>query len=138
MPAAPLPEALLEFARRPQVGVIATLRADGSPHTVATWYDLEPDGTVLVNMDASRQRLAHLRRDPHVSLTLLEAPNWYRHVSLLGRVVRIEDDEDLADIDRLARRYTGSPFSRRDAHRVSAWIAVDAWHAWDGAAPWNP
>jgi hypothetical protein len=35
------------------------------------------------------------------------------------------------DIDRLARRYTGNPFRRRDAQRVSAWIEVDRWHGWD-------
>jgi len=52
-------------------------------------------------------------------------------VSLLGRVVSLEDDPDLVDIDRLARRYTDKPFRRRDAKRVSAWIEVDRWHAWD-------
>ena len=31
------------------------------------------------------------------------------HVSLLGRIVEIYDDADLADIDRLARRYSGHP-----------------------------
>jgi PPOX class probable F420-dependent enzyme len=138
MPRGPLPPELLDVVRRPQLGVIATLRPDGSPHTVATWYDVEDDGTVLVNMDASRQRLRHMRDDPRVSLTVLEARNWYRHVSLLGRVARIEDDPDLVGIDRLARRYTGSPFGRRDARRVSAWIAVDSWHAWDDSGPWNP
>jgi PPOX class probable F420-dependent enzyme len=138
MPRAPLPPELLDFVRRPQVAVIATLRSDGAPHTVATWYDVEDDGMVLVNMDASRRRLEHMRNDPRVSLTVLEARNWYRHVSLLGRVVRIEDDPELRDIDRLARRYTGSPFGRRDAHRVSAWIAVDSWNAWDDSGPWTP
>ena len=130
MPRGPLPPELLDFVRRPQLGVIATLRPDGSPHTVATWYDLEDDGTVLVNMDASRQRLGHMRNDPRVSLTVLEARNWYRHVSLLGRVVRIEDDPELADIDRLARHYVGRPHGTRDQPRVSAWMRPDTWYGW--------
>jgi hypothetical protein len=62
---------------------------------------------------------------------VLNRDDWYTHVSLLGRVVSIEDDPDLTDIDRLARRYTGKPFRRRDAKRVSAWIEIDRWHAWD-------
>ena len=57
--------------------------------------------------------------------------DWYRHVSLYGAVVRFADDVDLADIDRLCLRYTGKPFSNRNAKRVSAWIEPHGWHGWD-------
>jgi PPOX class probable F420-dependent enzyme len=130
MPELPVPPHVDEFLRRPNPAVIATLRPDGSPHTVATWYDWE-DGRVLVNMEATRLRLRHMRRDPRVSLTALDKDDWYTHVSLLGRVVSLEDDPELTDIDRLAMRYTGKPFRRRDAKRVSAWIEIDRWHSWD-------
>ena len=83
---------------------MATVRADGSPHSVATWYDWV-DGLILLNMDASRARLGHLRRDPRVSLTVLDKDSWYSHVSLTGVVDRLVDDPELADIDRLALRY---------------------------------
>lgn len=135
MPPVPVPAELVEFLRRPHPAVIATLKPDGAPHTVATWYDWD-DGEVLVNMDASRARLGFMRRDPRVALTVLEHRDWYRHVSLLGRVARIEPDPDLADIDRLARRYTGNPFRNRNAERYSARIAVESWHAWAGSEPW--
>jgi hypothetical protein len=81
-------------------------------------------------MDESRLRLRFLRRDPRAALTALGADSWYGHVSLLGRVVRIEDDPDLRDIDRLAVRYTGKPFRSRDQKRVSAWLQPERWHAW--------
>jgi len=48
----------------------------------------------------------------------------------MGRVVRIEDDDDLADIDRLALRYTGRPFRTRARKRVSAWLQPERWHEW--------
>lgn len=134
MPRVPVPPEVDQFLARANAAIVGTLRADGSPHTVPTWYDWE-DGRVLVNMDESRRRLGHIRRDPRVSLTVLDGHQWYRHVSLLGRVVSIEDDDDFADIDRLARRYTGKPFERR-GRRVSAWIEPDRWHGWEGAAPW--
>ena len=137
MPNAPLPAELVAFVRRPQPAVVASVRADGSPHTVATWYDWE-DGLLLLNMDASRRRLRFMREDPRVALTVLEEGNWYRHVSLLGHVERVEADTELRDIDRLAVRYTGVPFRRRDAVRFSAWVRVDAWHAWDDSGPWEP
>ena len=44
---------------------ITTLRADGQPVSVATWYLLDGD-RLLVNMDATRKRLEHLRHDPRV------------------------------------------------------------------------
>lgn len=130
MPPVPVPSDVLEFLAGPNPAVVASVRPDGSPHSVPTWYDLEPDGTVLLNMDATRLRLSFIRRDPRVSLTVLDAATWYTHVSLLGSIVRIEDDPDLAGIDRLALRYTGVPFRKRDAARVSAWLEPSRWHRW--------
>ena len=129
MPQVPLPPELDAFLRLPNPAVVATIRPDGSPHTVATWYDWD-GGRALLNMDESRLRLRFMRRDPRVALTVLGEESWYSHVSLLGRIVSIEDDPDLADIDRLARRYTGRPFRTRDARRVSAWLEPQRWHAW--------
>ena len=136
MPRPPVPGYVDEFLARPNPAVVATLRPDGSPHTVPTWYDWE-DGRVLLNMDETRLRLRFLRRDPRVALTVLDDGSWYRHVSLIGRAASIEDDADLADIDRLSRRYMGSPFGTRDRRRVSAWIEVERWHTWQGGGPWR-
>jgi PPOX class probable F420-dependent enzyme len=135
MPEVPVPEVVSDFLARPNPAIVATLRRDGSPHSVATWYDWD-DGRVLLNMDESRLRLSHLRRDPRVSLTVLDGDDWYRHLSLFGTVVSIEDDSDLADIDRLAVRYTGQTFRRRDRRRVSAWMAPERWHGWGDTGPW--
>jgi hypothetical protein len=101
--------------------------------SVATWYLLEDDDSVLVNMDAGRARLRWIEAHPFVSLTALKKDEWYTHVTVRGTIVRWERGERkaLADIDRLARHYTGDLFSRRDAKRVSAWIRIDHWHAWD-------
>lgn len=129
MPPTPVPPHVDEFLRKPNSAVVASLRPDGSPHTTPTWYYWE-NGLVLLNMDESRLRLRFMRRDPRVALTVLDEDSWYRHVSLLGRIVRIEDDPDLADIDSLALRYTGSPFQTRDHKRVSAWMQPARWHGW--------
>jgi PPOX class probable F420-dependent enzyme len=132
----PVPPKVDELLSRPNPAVVATLRPDGSPHTAATWYDWE-DGRVLLNMAETRLRLGFLRRDPRAALTVLDKGSWYRHVSLLGRVVSIEDDVDLADIDRLARRYTGRDYRSREQKRVSAWLEPDRWHGWAGGDAWT-
>ena len=136
MPRVPVPPGADDFLKRPNPAVVATLRPDGSPHTAATWYDWE-DERVLLNMDESRVRLRYLRRNPRAALTVLDDGSWYRHLSLIGRVVSIEDDADLADIDRLARRYTGRPYRVRDRRRISAWLEPERWHGWDGGRAWG-
>lgn len=129
MPRPPLPANVAALLARPNPAVVATLRADGQPVSVATWY-LLVDGRVLVNMDAARKRLDHLRADPRVTLTALDADGWYTHVSLQGRVVELVDDAGLADIDRISTHYTGHPYPDRVRPRVSAWIEIDRWHGW--------
>jgi PPOX class probable F420-dependent enzyme len=136
MPKVPIPDEVSEFLSRPNPAIVATLRRDGSPHTVPTWYDWS-DGLVLLNMDETRLRLQHMRRDPRIALAVLDADSWYRHISLIGEVVSIEDDVDLADIDRLALRYTGRPFRTRDKRRVSAWMRPERWHGWSDRGAWR-
>jgi PPOX class probable F420-dependent enzyme len=129
MPKPPLPDELQALLREPNPAVMASLKPDGSPLSVATWY-LWEDGRVLVNLDHSRARLEHLRHDPRVSLTVLDN-NWYRHVSLQGRVAAIEPDADLKDIDRISNHYRGQAYQVRDSARFSAWIEIATWHAWN-------
>ncbi len=129
----PLPEKAKELLARPNPAVITSLRGDGQPVSVATWYIFDDD-RILVNMDETRKRLKHLRQDPRVTLTALDADSWYTHVSVQGRVVEMFEDKGLVDIDRLSTHYTGRPYPNRESPRVSAWIAVDSWHGWGSAA----
>jgi hypothetical protein len=85
---------------------------------------------VLLNMEDSRVRLGYMRVDPRVSLTVLAENDWYHHVTLMGRIVSIEEDVDLRDIDRLALRYTGKPYRKRDRKRFTAWLEPERWHQW--------
>ena len=133
MPHLPFTDQVRALLEQANPAVITTLRRDGQPVSVATWYAMVGD-QVLVNMDESRVRLKHLRHDPRVSMTVLDEGDWSTHVSLVGRVVELYDDTDLADIDLLSRRYGGEAFHNRDRGRVSALIEVDRWHAWAGAA----
>jgi PPOX class probable F420-dependent enzyme len=126
-----LPDQLIRLLKAPNPAVMATVRSDGSPQTVATWYELEADGRILLNLDATRVRLAHLRRRPEVAMTVLDGDSWYRHVSLRLSVAEIADDDGMQLIDRLAIRYLGVPYQKRDQHRVNVWLTIDSWFGWD-------
>jgi PPOX class probable F420-dependent enzyme len=130
MPTPPLPEDLRRLLAEPNAAVMATLRKDGRPVSVATWYLLDGD-RILVNLQEDRTRLQHLRNDPRVALTVLDSKSWYTHVSVQGHVVELVDDAGLADIDRIARHYIGDAYPVRDRERVSVWIEIDSYHAWN-------
>jgi PPOX class probable F420-dependent enzyme len=129
VPVPPLPPPALELLRQANPAVIAVLMPDGQM-SVATWYLLEDDGRVLVNMDAERARVDWMRRDGRVSLTVLDGAAWYTHVSVRGRIVEWRDDPDLVDIDRLSRHYGGQAYSNRDRARISALVEIEYWHGW--------
>jgi PPOX class probable F420-dependent enzyme len=125
----PFPDDVRELLSRPLPAVVATLRSDGMPVTVATWYLLEDDGRILVNMDHSRVRVKHLRRDPRIALTAL-ADDWYTHVTVTGTVDGVTEDVGLVDIDRLSQHYRGRPYRNRTSQRFSAHIVVEQWQGW--------
>jgi len=134
VPDLPLPQHVLDLLAKPNPAVMATIAADGRPVTVATWYLLEPDATILLGLDAARARLNHLHRDPRVSLTALAQDNWYTHVSVQGRVGPIIEDEGLRDIDRLSQHYTGQPYRNRERPRVSTRLVIERWHGWSAGS----
>jgi PPOX class probable F420-dependent enzyme len=129
MPKPPLPPEAVELLLRPNPCVMATLRSDGTPLSTPTWYVWD-DGRVLVNLDEGRVRLKHLRDDPRVSFSVMDKDDWYTHVSLIGRVAEMYDDENKTDIDRIATHYIGGPYPDRVRPRVSVWVEVERWTVW--------
>jgi len=134
MPLTPLPAELADFLRRPNPAVVASIKPNGELHTAATWYEIARDNTILLNMDGSRARLKYLRLDPRVSMTVIDADDWYAHVSVTGTVREIRPDPRMEDIDRLSHRYTGHPYRDRNRDSWSAIIGITRWHAWKASA----
>src|ERR1700712_3577791 len=129
MTQSPLSDSAKEMLGKANPAVISTVRSDGQPVSAATWYLLRGD-QLLVNLDEGRIRLKHIRNDPRVSLTVLDEGDWYTHVTVIGRVTQMYDDEGLADIDALSRNYTGKPYGDRARARVSALIDVHRVSGW--------
>lgn len=133
MPPEPLPAVLQRFLAKPREAVVGTVRQDGAPVTTACWYELAADGRVVLSMDEASHRIEHLRHDPRLALTVL-GDDWYTHVSLLGRAGELRPDRDLADIDRLSRRYLGVPYEDRGYRGVTVFAEVEAWHTYGDPA----
>ncbi len=123
-----------EILRRPNPGVLAVVRGDGTPLTAAVWYLWEGGDRALLTFGAGRARLRHLSKNPAVSLTVIDHDDWVRNVTLFGKVVDIRDDEGLVVADRLAQHYFGTPYPDRQSPRVAAALEIESWFGWDAYA----
>ena len=88
--------------------VVTTLRDDGSPHSTVTWVT-EEDGKVLFNTVSRRAKARHLQQDPRASVTVLDAEDGYRWISVSGPVALTTEGAD-DDIGRLSWKYDGQAF----------------------------
>jgi PPOX class probable F420-dependent enzyme len=89
----------------PYVGVVTTLREDGSPHSTIVWVDVEGD-KVSFNTARGRAKPKHLEHDPRASLLMVDPNNAFRWVAVSGSIEMTEEGAD-AQIDKLAKKYLG-------------------------------
>ena len=55
----------------------------------------------------------NLRRDPRLSLSVVDFHNPYEEVQIRGRVVEFRDDSKLEVMDAISHKYIGAPFPMR-------------------------
>jgi PPOX class probable F420-dependent enzyme len=120
---AKLSEKARDFLQQPYVGEVTTIRPDGSPHTTVVWVDVDTD-EVLFNTAVGRAKERYLRKDPRVSLIVVDPEDPYRWVSVTGKA---ELDTDGADdeIDKLAKKYLGQdsyPWRKPEEQRINVRI----------------
>jgi len=102
---ATLTEAERRFLEQPFVGAVTTLRPDGSPHSTVVWVDVEDEG-VSFNTAIGRAKERYLRRDPRVSMLVVDPEDVHRWLAVSGTVVMTTDGAQ-AHIDRLHAKYLG-------------------------------
>jgi PPOX class probable F420-dependent enzyme len=107
----------------PYVGVVTTLREDGSPHSTIVWVDVEGD-KVSFNTALGRAKPKHLEHDPRASLLMVDPNDAFRWVAVSGPVEMTQDGAD-AQIDKLAKKYLGKdeyPWRNPEETRVKVLI----------------
>jgi PPOX class probable F420-dependent enzyme len=113
-------KALLE---RPIHGWVTTLDENGAPHSTVVWVGLDERG-VYFNTAVGRVKEKNLRRDPRLSLGVLDPDDAYNLVSITGTaVLETEGADDV--INGLAKKYMGVdeyPFRRPGEQRVTVRI----------------
>lgn len=112
-----------EFLEQPYVGEVTTLRNDGSPHTTVVWVDTDTD-VVTFNTAVGRVKERNIRRDPRVSLIVVDPEDAYKWISVTGEAELTTDGAD-AQIDKLSKKYLGRdeyPWRNPAEQRISVRI----------------
>jgi PPOX class probable F420-dependent enzyme len=120
---AKLSETQLQFLENPYVGVVTTLREDGSPHSTVVWVDVE-DGIPSFNTASGRAKPKNLEQDPRAALLVIDPSDAYKWVSIDGRVEVTTEGAD-PQIDKLAKKYIGKdeyPWRNPDEQRIKVRI----------------
>jgi PPOX class probable F420-dependent enzyme len=92
---------------------VATIREDGTPHVTPVWVDYDGEH-VLLNTVVGHAKERHLRRDPRVTVLVLDQENPYSYVSVTG-VAELTTDGAEEHIGKLSMKYFGVPmFGNRD------------------------
>ena len=120
---AKLNETQQQFLENPYVGVVTTLRKDGSPHSTVVWVDVE-DGVPSFNTALGRKKPENLEQDPRAALLVVDPQNAYKWIAVDGKTKITTDGAD-PQIDKLAKKYLGKdeyPFRKEGEQRVTVRI----------------
>lgn len=104
---------------------VATIRPDGTPHVSPVWVDFDGED-VIFNTALGRAKERHLRRDPRLTISVVDHENPYQYVEVTGTAELTEEGAD-DHIDRMSQKYRGvakyasrQPGERRVLVRVRA------------------
>jgi PPOX class probable F420-dependent enzyme len=110
--AIPLSNEIRALLDSPNFAHLATLMPDGSPQSVPVWIGREDD-RVLICTGESSLKGKNTKRDPRVSISVVDYHDPYKEAQLRGRVVERRPDGDFKYLDQISIKYTGKPFPLR-------------------------
>jgi PPOX class probable F420-dependent enzyme len=104
-------EAALHFIARPLIARLSTLGADGYPHTVPVWYDVDQrrrEPEIVVVSDRAARKTRNVARNPKAALMIGGDPADGDGYLIRGDVT-IEDDAEHVVTHRMIDRYEQGP-----------------------------
>ena len=109
----PLSDEIRRLIDRPNFGHLATIMADGSPHSAPIWMAREGD-LILICTEATSLKGKNTGRDPRIALSLVDFHDPYTEVQMRGRVVERRPDPQLKYFDLMSQKYIGKPWPYRE------------------------
>jgi PPOX class probable F420-dependent enzyme len=95
-----LNDEIRRLAEGPNFATLATINPDGSPQTSQMWVGLDGDDLVFSTVDG-RRKVRNMRRDPRVSVIIVDHADPYNYVEIRGLATMepdggVELDEQLS------------------------------------------
>jgi PPOX class probable F420-dependent enzyme len=125
----PLSEAILALLDARNYAVLATINPDGSPQTSVMWVGRDGNDLLFSTVEG-RVKHRNMRRDPRVSVTVIDSSDPENYVELRGRVSMTPDVGRQFDT-QLSWKYDGQDPSedRPGAVRVVVRMVVEKTNA---------
>ncbi|MGB3330120.1 MAG: PPOX class F420-dependent oxidoreductase [Thermomicrobiales bacterium] len=101
-----IPESLQPLLTSKAVAFVSTLGPHGEPQTTPIWF-LWQDGAVHISLVDGRQKLKNLRRDPRISVVIVDPAEPTRDLELRGRIDALTPDPDRILERAVALKYVG-------------------------------
>jgi hypothetical protein len=106
-----IPEELVYLVSTNVPAHVSLTEADGSLVTHIMWVDYDGEH-ILTSSPIGSYKSRALRQRPSLAISVVDAADPWRRLSISGRVTEIRDDEGLAFINKLSQRYVGAPYPR--------------------------
>jgi PPOX class probable F420-dependent enzyme len=98
------------MAQDTNFATLTTMLPSGYPMTHVMWVDAD-DEHVLINTEVHRTKYKNVKRDPRVTVTIIDRENPYKYAEVRGDVVdEVRGEAARDDIDRLSRKYNGTDY----------------------------
>ena len=117
-----IPDALRPLLDSTAVAFVSTIGPRGEPQTTPLWF-LHEDGAVRISLVEGRQKLRNLRRDPRISVVIVDPARPTRYVELRGRIDELVPDPDAALEGRVAAKYAVVAPAATEGDPVDAGLA---------------
>ena len=101
-----IPEKYRDLFNKRAFASLGTIMPNGEAQVTPVWVDVD-NGNLLFNSARGRVKDKNIRRDPRVTLTLIDPDNPYRYMEVRGRVVDITEKGASDHINKLAKKYLG-------------------------------
>src|SRR5499427_9666248 len=119
----PLSDATLALLDGRNYAVLATINPDGSPQTSVMWVGRD-DNDLLFSTVEGRVKHRNMRRDPRVSVTVIDSADPENYVELRGRVSMTPDVGRQVDT-QLSWKYDGKDTGEDRTGAVSVIVRMD-------------
>jgi PPOX class probable F420-dependent enzyme len=105
---ATLTEEQARLLKESNLATVATIRRDGSAQLTPVWIDWDGENVVF-NTAEGRAKPRNIRRNPVVSVQVVDRDDEYRWVSVTGPA-EIQEEGAVEHIHELSRRYRGRDY----------------------------